>query len=134
MGKTTVTVGIVNLPGCVRAAHDLLSTLYGVSNFRVDFNRYDCACSECILLPVHLRHAHADEQQRLAVDQQRHLILLQSQPYSCFVMSSYVLTKLEPQISLLIWSFHNINNILKNVLIGFGIASYTRSAAEVNTL
>jgi hypothetical protein len=51
-----------------------------------------------------------------------------------FVMSSYVLTKLEPQISLLIWSFHNINNILKNVLIGFGITSYTRSGAEVNTL
>lgn len=51
-----------------------------------------------------------------------------------FVMSSYVLTKLEPQISLLIWSFHNINNILKNVLIGFGISSFTKSAAEVNTL
>lgn len=41
-----------------------------------------------------------------------------------FVMSSYVLTKLEPQISLLIWSFHNVNNIVKNILIGVGIVSY----------
>lgn len=51
-----------------------------------------------------------------------------------FVMSSYVLTKLEPQISLLIWSFHNINNILKNVLIGFGILAFTKSTVNANTL
>jgi hypothetical protein len=41
-----------------------------------------------------------------------------------FVMSSYVLTKLEPQISMLIWSFHNANNVVKNMLIGLGISSY----------
>jgi hypothetical protein len=41
-----------------------------------------------------------------------------------FVMSSYVLNKLEPQISMLIWSFHNANNIVKNMLIGLGISAY----------
>jgi hypothetical protein len=41
-----------------------------------------------------------------------------------FVMSSYVLTKLEPQISMLIWSFHNANNVVKNMLIGVGISAY----------
>jgi hypothetical protein len=51
-----------------------------------------------------------------------------------FVMSSYVLTKMEAQISLLIWSFHNVNNILKNVLIGFGIAAFRRSSTETSTL
>jgi hypothetical protein len=47
-----------------------------------------------------------------------------------FVMSSYVLTKLEPQISNLIWSFHNVNNVLKNILIGFGIFAFTPSRAS----
>jgi len=40
-----------------------------------------------------------------------------------FVMSSYVLTKLDPQIGTLIWSFHNVNNIVKNILIGFGVSA-----------
>jgi len=40
-----------------------------------------------------------------------------------FVMSSYVLTKLDPQIGTLIWSFHNVNNIIKNVLIGCGVSA-----------
>jgi hypothetical protein len=44
---------------------------------------------------------------------------------SLFVMSSYVLTKLEPQISMLIWSFHNVNNIVKNILLGVGISLYS---------
>lgn len=43
-----------------------------------------------------------------------------------FVMSSYVLLKLEHQIALLIWSFHNINNIVKNIMLGFGISYYSR--------
>ena len=38
-----------------------------------------------------------------------------------FVMSSYILTKLDPEISALIWSFHNVNNIMKNVLFSCGI-------------
>jgi hypothetical protein len=43
-----------------------------------------------------------------------------------FIMSSYVLTKLEPQLGMLIWSFHNANNIIKNILIGLGILSFTK--------
>lgn len=46
-----------------------------------------------------------------------------------FVMSSYVLTKLEPQISMLIWSFHNANNVVKNMLIGYGVSSSSRGRA-----
>jgi hypothetical protein len=45
-----------------------------------------------------------------------------------FVMSGYVLTRLDPEISLLIWSFHNVNNIMKNVLLAFGIYAFNRVA------
>jgi hypothetical protein len=38
-----------------------------------------------------------------------------------FVMSSYVLTQLAPELSKLIWSFHNINNIVKNILLALGM-------------
>jgi hypothetical protein len=41
-----------------------------------------------------------------------------------FIMSSYVLTKLDPELSLIVWSFHNVNNIIKNVLIGLGISTF----------
>lgn len=40
-----------------------------------------------------------------------------------FIMSSYVLTRLEPELGLIVWSFHNVNNIIKNVLIGLGIST-----------
>jgi hypothetical protein len=40
-----------------------------------------------------------------------------------FIMSSYVLTRLEPELSLIVWSFHNVNNIIKNILIGLGIST-----------
>ena len=43
-----------------------------------------------------------------------------------FVMSSYILTKLDPEISVLIWSFHNVNNIMKNVLFGCGIYAFSK--------
>jgi hypothetical protein len=43
-----------------------------------------------------------------------------------FVIGSHILTKLDPEISLLIWSFHNVNNIMKNVLFGFGIYAFSR--------
>ena len=42
---------------------------------------------------------------------------------SLFIMSNHVLSGLAPQLSLLIWSFHNINNIIKNILFGFGMSS-----------
>jgi hypothetical protein len=40
-----------------------------------------------------------------------------------FVMSSYVLTRLEPELGMIVWSFHNVNNIIKNILIGLGIST-----------
>lgn len=53
---------------------------------------------------------------------------------SLFVMSSYVLTKLEPQISMLIWSFHNVNNIVKNILLGVGVLVYSTDPSAIRSL
>jgi hypothetical protein len=47
-----------------------------------------------------------------------------------FVMGNYVLTKLDPETSALIWSSHNINNIIKNVLFAIGIYFYRKKIAE----
>lgn len=47
-----------------------------------------------------------------------------------FILSNYVLTNLDPQMGLLIWSFHNVNNILKNVLFAIGISFYKKKIAE----
>lgn len=48
-----------------------------------------------------------------------------------FVMGNYILTKLDPETSALIWSSHNINNIIKNILFAVGIYFYrTRATAE----
>jgi hypothetical protein len=47
-----------------------------------------------------------------------------------FILSNYVLTKLDPEMSLLIWSFHNVNNVLKNILFAIGIYFYKKKIAE----
>lgn len=47
-----------------------------------------------------------------------------------FLMGNYVLTKLDPETSAMIWSSHNINNIIKNVLFAVGIYFYKRKVAE----
>ena len=47
-----------------------------------------------------------------------------------FVMGSYVLTKMDPETSALIWSSHNVNNIIKNALFAIGIYFYKRKIAE----
>lgn len=47
-----------------------------------------------------------------------------------FILGNYVLTRLEPQTSLLIWSFHNVNNIIKNVLFAIGIYFYKRKLVD----
>jgi hypothetical protein len=49
-----------------------------------------------------------------------------------FVMSSYILTKLDSEISMLIWSFHNVNNIMKNILFGCGIYAFSRERVDEN--
>lgn len=38
-----------------------------------------------------------------------------------FVIGKYILTELEPELGIILWSFHNVNNIIKNILIGLGI-------------
>jgi hypothetical protein len=47
-----------------------------------------------------------------------------------FVMGNYVLTRLDPETSAMIWSSHNINNIIKNILFAIGISFYKRKIAQ----
>lgn len=47
-----------------------------------------------------------------------------------FVLGNYVLSKLDPDTGALIWSTHNINNVLKNILFAIGIFFYRRRSAE----
>ena len=47
-----------------------------------------------------------------------------------FIMGNYILTKLDSDMGQLIWSFHNINNVLKNILFAIGIYSYKRKIAD----
>lgn len=37
-----------------------------------------------------------------------------------FLIANYVLTELTPDMSRLVWTFHNVNNILKNIAFAFG--------------
>jgi hypothetical protein len=48
--------------------------------------------------------------------------------YSCvnlglFTVGSYVLTQMDYKVSMAFWSIHNVNNLIKNVLFAFGLAS-----------
>ena len=47
-----------------------------------------------------------------------------------FLMGNYVLTRLDPETSAMIWSSHNINNILKNILFAIGISFSKKKVAE----
>ncbi len=47
-----------------------------------------------------------------------------------FIIGSYVLTKMDPQISILVWSFHNVNNVIKNILLALGIASFNKDSGS----
>ena len=47
-----------------------------------------------------------------------------------FILSNHVLTRLDSEMSMLIWSFHNVNNILKNILFAIGIFLYRKKVAD----
>jgi hypothetical protein len=47
-----------------------------------------------------------------------------------FVMGNYVLTRLDPETSAMIWSSHNINNIIKNILFAIGISFCKKKIAQ----
>lgn len=47
-----------------------------------------------------------------------------------FIIGNHVLTKMEPHISSLIWSSHNVNNIIKNILFAIGIYFYKKKIAD----
>jgi hypothetical protein len=47
-----------------------------------------------------------------------------------FILGNHVLTKLEPEVSALIWSSHNVNNIIKNILFAIGIYFYKRKVVD----
>lgn len=41
-----------------------------------------------------------------------------------FIMGNYVLTRMDKELSSMVWSFHNVNNIIKNVLFAIGIYTF----------
>jgi hypothetical protein len=47
-----------------------------------------------------------------------------------FILGNHVLTKLDQEMGVLIWSFHNVNNIIKNILFAIGIYFYKRKIAD----
>ena len=47
-----------------------------------------------------------------------------------FLMGNYVLTRLDPETGAMIWSSHNINNIIKNILFAIGISFSKKKIAE----
>ncbi len=47
-----------------------------------------------------------------------------------FTVGNYALTRLDTEMSAVVWSFHNVSNILKNVLFAIGIYLYKRKIAE----
>lgn len=47
-----------------------------------------------------------------------------------FVMGNYVLTQMDPETGAMVWSSHNVNNIIKNILFGTGIYFYKKKVAE----
>jgi hypothetical protein len=47
-----------------------------------------------------------------------------------FAMGSHVLTKLDRQMSMMLWSSHNVNNIIKNILFAIGIYLYKKKATN----
>jgi hypothetical protein len=47
-----------------------------------------------------------------------------------FIISNYVFTHLDQEVSTVVWSFHNVNNIIKNLLFGIGIAMHRRKIAN----
>jgi hypothetical protein len=46
-----------------------------------------------------------------------------------FSMGDYLFNKQDPQVTLLLWSTHNINNIIKNILFAIGL-SMQRNSTE----
>jgi len=47
-----------------------------------------------------------------------------------FALSKYALNHAEPAQSAMLWSFHNLNNILKNILFGIGIYFYKKKNVD----
>jgi hypothetical protein len=47
-----------------------------------------------------------------------------------FLMSHYVLTQSDAQSGSMVWSFHNVNNIMKNLLFGIGLGLQKKKIAE----
>jgi hypothetical protein len=52
-----------------------------------------------------------------------------------FGMGSFLFSKQDPQVTLLLWSTHNINNIIKNILftIGLTLVETKTSATKVRS-
>lgn len=47
-----------------------------------------------------------------------------------FMLSKHVLNNADPEQSVMLWSFHNLNNIFKNILFGIGIYFYKKKNVD----
>ncbi len=47
-----------------------------------------------------------------------------------FTVGDYALTQLDTKTSAMVWSFHNVSNLLKNILFAIGIYLHKRKIAE----
>jgi len=47
-----------------------------------------------------------------------------------FLISNYIFANLDREASSVLWSFHNVNNILKNILFGIGLTLHRRKIAD----
>lgn len=51
-----------------------------------------------------------------------------------FSLSDYLFNEHDTQVSLLIWSTHNVNNIMKNVLFAIGLGLYDRRRISISEI
>jgi hypothetical protein len=47
-----------------------------------------------------------------------------------FLLTNYIFTHLDKEAGEVLWSFHNVNNILKNILFGIGLTLHRKKIAD----
>jgi hypothetical protein len=47
-----------------------------------------------------------------------------------YIMTTYVFTHMDLEARSVMWSFHNVNNIIKNILFGIGVTMHKRKIAD----
>jgi hypothetical protein len=47
-----------------------------------------------------------------------------------FIITNYIFTRLDQDAASAVWSFHNVNNIIKNLLFGIGLTLHRKKIAN----